>query len=138
MIGTLPPSLTSLLPAASLRMPALRRLRRDKVEGGSTFHDQRLTLSRQARDATKPILFLSGESSAYRGLPPSLLTCPNDFTHIVSWSYLPQRPILQGRMLRHELNGMIHIPRLKHADAAELLVATSPFLQYRVNAFSGG
>ena len=43
-IGTLPPILTSLLPAASLRMPALRRLRGDQVEGGSTFHDQRLTL----------------------------------------------------------------------------------------------
>ena len=43
-IGTLPPILTSLLPAASFRMPALRRLRGDKVEGGSTFHDQRLTL----------------------------------------------------------------------------------------------
>jgi hypothetical protein len=27
-----------------LRMPALRRLRGDKVKGGSTFHDQRLTL----------------------------------------------------------------------------------------------
>jgi hypothetical protein len=76
----------------------------------------------QPSEATKPILFLSGESSAYRGLSPSLLTCPNDFTHIVSRSYLPQRPILQGRMLRHELNGMIHIPRLKHANATELLL----------------
>jgi hypothetical protein len=35
---------TSLLPAASLRMPALRRFGGDKVEGGSTFHDEALTL----------------------------------------------------------------------------------------------
>ena len=35
---------------------------------------------------------------------------------------LEQCSVLQGRMLRHELNGMIHVPRLKHANAAELLL----------------
>ena len=35
---------------------------------------------------------------------------------------LEPRPILQGWMLRHELNGMIHVPCLKHEDAAELFL----------------
>jgi hypothetical protein len=53
---------------------------------------------------------------------PSLLALLNHFTHIESWMYLEQRAILQGRMLRDELNGMIHVPRLKHKNAADLFL----------------
>jgi hypothetical protein len=64
-------------------------------------------------------------ASSCDGLSPSLLALPNHFTHIDSWSYLEQRPILQDRMLRQKLNGMIHVPRLKHTNAAELFLGST-------------
>src|ERR1700733_1297778 len=61
-------------------------------------------------------------SSSRDDLSPSLLALLHHFTHIESWMYLEQRPILQTRMPRHELNGMIHVPCLKHEYAAELFL----------------
>src|SRR5580692_5719070 len=65
---------------------------------------------------------LTIRASARSVLAPPLLACLLDFAHVPNWSYLPQRPELQGRMLRHQLYSMIHVPRLKHAKAAELLL----------------
>src|SRR6185437_4191716 len=55
-------------------------------------------------------------------LAPSLFALLYHFVQIRYWTYLEKRPILQGRMLRHELNGMIHVACLKHEQAAELLL----------------
>src|SRR5271170_4218952 len=68
----------------------------------------------------------SWQPSSRDGLSPSLLARLNDFIHIANRTYLEYRPILQGRMLRQELNGMIHVPRLKHENAAKL------FLGFRI------
>jgi hypothetical protein len=71
-----------------------------------------------------------GAPPSSRGtLSPSLLALLNHFIHIEGWAYVEERPILQGRMLRHELNGMIHVPRLKHESAR---VFALHFLQHEV------
>ena len=81
------------------------------------------TLRADPISASRSLSPSSRWASSSRGiLSPSLLTCFHDFAHVSRWSYLPQRPVLQGRMLRHELYSMIHVPRLKHAKAAELLL----------------
>ncbi len=74
-------------------------------------------MSRKGSSYSRAVLIL-GAALIARRFSPSLLARLNNFIHIAGWTYFPQRPILQGWMLRHELNGMIHIPRLKHANAA--------------------
>ena len=74
----------------------------------------------------KPILFLFRPSSACSVLSPSLLTCLHDFVQVRRWPNPENAAVLQGRMLRHELYSMIHVPRLKDENAAEL------FLRFRI------
>src|SRR5262245_50935590 len=59
-------------------------------------------------------------------LSPSLLACLHDFVHVRRWPNLENIAIRQRRMLRHELYSMIHVPRLKHENAAQL------FLGFRI------
>jgi hypothetical protein len=70
-------------------------------------------------------------SFACPDLSPPLFALLNHSTHIESWTYLEYRPILQRRMLRDELNGMIHVPRLQHKNAADL------FLGFRIGTVGG-
>src|SRR5215472_11502840 len=70
-------------------------------------------------------------SSACSLLSPSLLTCLHDFAHVPCRPNLENVAVFQGRMLRHELYGMIHVPRLKDENAAEL------FLGFRVGTVGG-
>src|SRR5580698_6283643 len=53
-------------------------------------------------------------------LLPPLLACLHDFVHVPGWPNLPNVAIRQRRMLADELYGMIHVPRLKDENAAEL------------------
>src|SRR5215472_2790478 len=69
--------------------------------------------------------------SACNVLPPSLLTCLHEFIHVRRRPNLEKVAVLQRRMLRHELYSMIHVPRLKDENAAEL------FLGFRVGAVRG-
>ena len=66
--------------------------------------------------------FLVRPSSACSVLSPPLLTCLHDFVHVCRWPNLENAAVLQGRMLRHELYRMIHVPRLKDENAAELFL----------------
>src|ERR1051326_2426762 len=59
---------------------------------------------------------------------PSLLTCLDNFAHVPHWPNLENIAERRRRMLRHELHSMIHVPRLKDENAAEL------FLGFRVGA----
>src|SRR5262245_56568789 len=70
--------------------------------------------------------FSVGPRSACSVFSPSLLTCLNHFVHVRYWPNLENAAVLQGRMLRHELYSMIHVPRLKDENAAEL------FLGFRI------
>src|SRR5262249_25331380 len=70
-------------------------------------------------------------SSACSLLPPSLLTCLHQFVHVRSRPNLENVAVLQRRMLRHELYSMIHVPRLKDENAAEL------FLGFRIGTVRG-
>src|SRR5581483_4450928 len=81
-----------------------------------------------------------------RGVLTTLFAFRDHLVQIGGWPNLP-RPISQPRMLRDELNRVIHVPRLERKNAAELFlgfrigasaVATLPFFQYRVNAVSAG
>src|SRR5271166_840670 len=83
------------------------------VHGGATVDS--------ARDQAEP-------SSARRVLSPSLLARIHDFAHVPGWPNLENVAIRQRRMLRHELYSLIHVPRLKHENAAEL------FLGFRIGA----
>jgi len=65
-------------------------------------------------------------SSVCNVLSPSLLTCLHDFVQVRRWPNLENAAVLQGRMLRHELYSVIHVPRLKDENAAEL------FLGFRI------
>src|SRR5215813_5563793 len=60
--------------------------------------------------------------SACGVLSPPLLACPPDFAHIPHRPNLPNGAVLQRRMLLHELYIMIHIPRLKDENAAQLFL----------------
>jgi hypothetical protein len=71
-------------------------------------------------------LFSVRLSSACSVLSPSLLTFLHHFIHVLRWPNLENVAVLQGRMLRHELYSMIHVPRLKDENAAEL------FLGFRI------
>src|SRR5260370_34985859 len=53
-------------------------------------------------------------------LSPALLTCLHQFIDVRRWPNLENVAVLQGRMLRHDLYSMIHVPRLKDENAAEL------------------
>ena len=59
-------------------------------------------------------------SSACSVLSPSLLTCLLDFVHISCRPNLPNGAKRERRMLADELYSMIHVPRLKNNNAAEL------------------
>ena len=59
-------------------------------------------------------------SSACSVFSPSLLTCLYDFVQVPRWSNLENVAIRQRWMLRHELYSLIHVPRLKDENAAEL------------------
>src|SRR6516225_2600168 len=69
--------------------------------------------------------------SACSVLSPALLTCLHQFIHVRRGPNLENVAVLQGRMLRHELYRMIHVPRLKDEYAAEL------FLGFRIGAVRG-
>src|SRR5216684_7622133 len=64
--------------------------------------------------------------SACSVLSPALLTCLHDFVHVRRWPNLENVAIGQRRMLADELYSMIHVPRLKDENAAEL------FLGFRI------
>src|SRR5271165_3917247 len=81
------------------------------VHGGATVDS--------ARDQAEP-------SSARRVLSPSLLARIHYFAHVPGWPNLENVAIRQRRMLRHELYSLIHVPRLKDENAAEL------FLGFRI------
>src|SRR5215471_11241192 len=57
---------------------------------------------------------------------PPLLACLDDFAHVPCRPNLETVAVFHGRMLRHELHSMIHVPRFKDENAAEL------FLGFRV------
>src|SRR5215470_13110280 len=69
--------------------------------------------------------------SACSVLSPALLTCLHQFIHVRRGPNLENVAVLQGRMLRHELYSMIHVPRLKDEYATEL------FLGFRIGAVRG-
>src|SRR5258708_35410315 len=58
--------------------------------------------------------------SACSVLSPSLLACLHDFINVRRWPNLENVAIRQSRMLADELYSMIHVPRLKDQNAAEL------------------
>src|SRR5262245_36025904 len=66
--------------------------------------------------------------SACSVLSPALLTCLHQFIHVRRGPNLENVAIRQRRMLRHELYSMIHVPRLKDENTAEL------FLGLRIGA----
>src|ERR1700730_16053940 len=70
-------------------------------------------------------------SSSPSVLAPPLLACLHDFAHVPCWPNLENVAVFHGRMLRHELYSMIHVPRLKDENAAEL------FLGFRVGTVGG-
>ena len=55
-------------------------------------------------------------------LSPSLLALLHDFVKVRRRPNLENAAVLQGRMLRDELYGLIQIPRLKDENAAELFL----------------
>src|SRR5215470_7583324 len=75
--------------------------------------------------------FSASPSSACSVLSPALLTCAHDFVHVPCWPNLENVAIPQRRMLAHELYSMIHVPRLKDKNAAEL------FLGFRIGTVGG-
>src|ERR1700730_2962829 len=83
-VATPPPILTSLLPAAFF--------------------------ARTSASSNPPVTkWKAVPPSAYSDLSPSLLACLDHFIQVGNWTYLEKRPILQSRMLRHELNSVIHV-----------------------------
>src|SRR5215475_529616 len=58
--------------------------------------------------------------SACSVLSPALLTCLHQFIHVRRGPNLENVAIRQRRMLADELHSMIHVPRLKDENAAEL------------------
>jgi hypothetical protein len=58
--------------------------------------------------------------SACSVLSPALLACLHDFNHVRRWPNLENVAIRQSRMLADELYSMIHVPRFKDKNAAEL------------------
>src|ERR1700691_2065932 len=73
----------------------------------------------------------SGPPSSRGILSPPPLTCFQQVVHVPRWTNLENAAVLQCRMLRHELHGMIHVPRLKDENAAEL------FLGFRIGSVRG-
>src|SRR5262249_53896408 len=69
--------------------------------------------------------------SAPSVLAAPLLACLHDFAHVPCWPNLENVAVFHSRMLRHELYSMIHVPRLKDENAAEL------FLGFRVGTVGG-
>src|SRR6202045_3382686 len=63
-----------------------------------------------------------GSLSTCLVLSSSLLTCLHDFVHVPRWPNLENVAIPQRRMLADELYSMIHVPRLKDENAAELFL----------------
>src|SRR6202040_3153578 len=63
-----------------------------------------------------------GSLSTCLVLSSSLLTCLHDFVHVPRWPNLENVAVRHRRMLRHELYRMIHVPRLKDENAAELFL----------------
>jgi hypothetical protein len=77
----------------------------------------------QTRPATIAIITCYfGSLSTCRVLSSSLLTCLHDFVHVPRWPNLENVAVRQRRMLRHQLYSMIHVPRLKDENAAELFL----------------
>src|SRR5579864_1254958 len=60
--------------------------------------------------------------SSRSALSPSLLAGLHDFVHVPRGPNLENVAVLQGRMLADDLHGMIHVPRLKDENAAELFL----------------
>src|SRR3954451_21093559 len=71
-----------------------------------------------------------GDSLHSCGLLPAcrapLLAGLHDFAHVACRPNLKNIAVFDGRMLRHELYSMIHVPRFQDENAAEL------FLGFRV------
>jgi hypothetical protein len=59
-------------------------------------------------------------SSACSVLAPPLLARLHNFAYVPGWPNLENIAMRQSRMLANELDSMIHIPRLKNKNAAEL------------------
>jgi len=68
--------------------------------------------NRKFRSSAHICSFSVRPSSTCSFLSPSLLTCFHHFVHVRRWPNLENVAVLQGRMLRHELYSMIHVPRL--------------------------
>ena len=64
--------------------------------------------------------FPSSPPSSRGNFSPSLLACLHDFIHVPGWPNLENVAIRQSRMLADELYSMIHVPRFKDKNAAEL------------------
>src|ERR1700733_11631235 len=58
--------------------------------------------------------------SACSVLSPALLTCLHQFMHVRRWPNLENVAIRQSWMAADELYSMIHVPRLKDENAADL------------------
>src|ERR1700677_3174683 len=61
-------------------------------------------------------------SSERSVLAPPLLACLHDFAHVPSWPNLENTAKRQRRMLADQLHSMVHVPRLKDKNAADLFL----------------
>src|SRR6516165_4914225 len=66
--------------------------------------------------------FVVRPSSPCGVLSPALLTCLHYFVHVRRWPNLENVAVRQRRMLADELYSMIHVPRFKDENAAELFL----------------
>src|ERR1700757_3728878 len=73
-----------------------------------------------------PTCFPSWPPSSRGILSPSPLALSHESAYIRRWPNLENAAVFQGGMLRNELYSMIHVPRLKDENAAEL------FLGFRI------
>src|SRR4051812_16261673 len=98
------------------------------MERNTSSLGQDLTLKRQLGPSSD----VAGHSEARcrprrdLSLSPTLLALLYDLGHVGGGPYLEDVAVLQGRMLRHELCGMVQIASFKDENAAEL------FLGFRI------
>src|SRR5262245_15814673 len=90
-------------------------LMRSPLKWNATQFRLSKTPEHSARYFFKPCL-------AHSVLSPALLACFHQFVQIRRWTYLENVAICQRRMLADELYSMIHVPRFKDENAAELFL----------------